>query len=254
MKVQTNGVCVTFGDAAPALNDVSLSIGEQEQVALIGPSGSGKSTLLRVLSMALAPSAGSLLCNDMDPWQLRTARLQRLRSHMHLCPQTSALPARQRVALAVLSGLLPTRSMLFALRSLVSPSRTDINLVHGLLTRLDVDQHLWRPVETLSGGQRQRVAIARAMAADVDTLFADEPLSALDPSNADSCLSTLCQHATAQQQTLVCSLHQVDLARKHLQRVIGLRQGVVLFDCAAAELSDAMVDDLYRGHETELEA
>ncbi|MGQ7844768.1 phosphonate ABC transporter ATP-binding protein [Granulosicoccus sp. 3-233] len=252
MKLLTSGVSVSYDGAAPALHDICLSIGEQEQVALIGPSGSGKSTLLRVLSMALAPSTGNLLVDEVDPWQLKTANLQRLRSRIHLCPQAASLPARQRVALAVLSGLLPTRSMLFALRSLISPSRSDIALAHGLLARLDVDQHLWRPVETLSGGQRQRVAIARAMAADVSMLFADEPLSALDPSNAASCLATLCQHSAARRQALVCSLHQVELAREQLQRVIGLRQGAIVFDCPAAELSDSMVDELYRGHEAEL--
>ncbi len=254
MKVLTHGVSVTYGDAAPALNDISVSLGGQEQVALIGPSGSGKSTLLRVLSMAQAPSGGSLQVDGENPWQLRTARLQRLRSRIHLCPQSASLPARQRVALAVLSGLLPTRSMLFALRSLISPARPDIDLAHGLLARLDVEQHLWRPVETLSGGQRQRVAIARAMAADAQILFADEPLSALDPSNAESCLVTLCRHSETRRQALVCSLHQVELARAHLQRVIGLRHGRVLFDCPAAELSDSMVDDLYRGHEAEIRA
>lgn len=254
MKVLSNGVSVTYGDAAPALSDISLCIAAGEQVALIGPSGSGKSTLLRVLSMALAPSTGGLLVDDTDPWQLSTASLQRLRSRIHLCPQSTSLPARQRVALAVLSGLLPTRSTLFALRSLISPARSDIDLAHGLLARLDVEQHLWRPVETLSGGQRQRVAIARAMAADADMMFADEPLSALDPSNAESCLATLCRHAAEREQGLVCSLHQVDLARAHLQRVIGLRHGRVLFDCPTAELGDDMIEDLYRGYEAELQS
>lgn len=252
MEVLTRSVGVTYGESAPALSEIGLSIGVAEQVALIGPSGSGKSTLLRVLSMALAPSTGKLLVDGDDPWRQGTASLQRLRSRIHLCPQSTSLPARQRVALAVLSGLLPTRSMVFALRSLVSPARADIDLAHALLAKLDVDEHLWRPVETLSGGQRQRVAIARAMAADAQALFVDEPLSALDPSNAASCLAALCQHATSRQQSLVCSLHQVDLAREYFQRVVGLRQGRVFFDCPVSELADDMIDDLYRGYEAEL--
>lgn len=238
----------------PVLSDISLSMSEQEQVALIGPSGSGKSTLLKVLGMALAPCAGHLLCDGVDPWQQKSAALQRLRSRIHLCPQSSSLPARQRVALAVLSGLLPTRSVFFALRSLVSPAKADIELAHALLARLDVAQHLWQPVETLSGGQRQRVAIARAMAADADVLFVDEPLSALDPSTAENCLTMLVQHASAHQQSLICSLHQVELARKHFRRVIGLRHGRIAFDCKSAELDDDRIDELYRGHESELQA
>lgn len=232
--------------------DVSLSMERQEQIALIGPSGSGKSTLLRVMSMALAPSTGWMSLDATDPWQQKTSRVQRMRSRIHLCSQSSAFPARQRVALAVLSGMLPTRSLAFALRTLVSPSRSDVVLAHGLLSRLEVQEHLWRPVETLSGGQRQRVAIARAMASKAQYLFLDEPLSALDPSTAEQCLRTIVSHAAQRSQSVVCSLHQVELARTHLARIIGLRQGRVLFDSPASEVDEGMIESLYRGYESEI--
>lgn len=254
MNLLTREVGAAYGTAAPVLTDISLDIGAQEQLALIGPSGSGKSTLLKVLGMAMEPSSGSMMVAGLDPWQQSTARLQRLRSSIHLCPQSASLPARQRVAVAVLAGMLPTRSLFFTLRSLLSPAQSDIEMAHALLVKLDVEQHLWRPVETLSGGQRQRVAIARAMAADAAMLFADEPLSALDPSTAESCLTTLVQHACDRRQVLVCSLHQVELARAHFNRIIGLRQGKIMFDCLASELDNNMIDDLYRGHEAELQA
>ncbi len=245
---------MAYDRTSPALSQISISVGASEQVALIGPSGSGKSTLLSVLGMAKRPSTGQLLLDDKDPWRQGTAQLQRLRRHIHLCPQSSALPARQRVVVSVLSGLLPRRSLLFALRSLFSPSQDDIQLVHGLLAKLEIDEYLWRPVETLSGGQRQRVAIARAMAADVSMLFVDEPLSALDPATAEICLSVLIQHAAQHKQGFVCSLHQVDLARQYLKRIVGLRDGRIVFDVPAALLSDNMVKDLYRGHEAEIQA
>ncbi len=254
MKLAVRDVSVTYGGTAPvALSQVSISLGEQEQVALIGPSGSGKSTLLSVLGVARIPSAGQLLLEDQDPWQLASAKLQGLRSQLHLCPQSTALPARQRVVVSVLSGLLPKRSLLFALRSLLSPARADVQLVRGLLTKLDMEQCLWRSVETLSGGQRQRVAIARAMAADVSTLLVDEPLSALDPTTAELCLGVLVEHAMERQQALVCSLHQIELARKCLKRIIGLRAGKIMFDLPATSVSDKMIEELYRGHEAEIQ-
>lgn len=253
MKLVANNVSVNYGSATPALSQVSVSVGERELVALIGPSGSGKSTLLSVLSMARMPSSGQLSVAGKDPWQLRGAQLQRLRSQIHLCPQSTALPARQRVVVSALSGLLPKRSLLFALRSLLSPARADVLLVHGLLASLEIEQCLWRQIETLSGGQRQRVAIARAMVADVSTLFVDEPLSALDPATAELCLNVLVSHAAERQQALVCSLHQIELARKGLQRIIGLRAGKIVFDVPSAALSDKMIEDLYRGQEAEIQ-
>lgn len=253
MKLAARDISVFYGSKASALNGVNLSVGEFEQVALIGPSGSGKSTLLSVLGLARMPSQGQLLFEGQDPWQLSVAQLQRLRSQSHLCPQSTALPARQRVVVSVLSGLLPKRSILFALRSLVSPSQADVQLANRLLARLDIEQCLWRPIETLSGGQRQRIAVARAMAADVSTLFVDEPLSALDPATAELCLSVLVNHATTSKQTLVCSLHQIELARRYLKRIIGLRAGKIVFDVPTANLSDDMIEQLYRGHEAEIQ-
>ncbi|ASJ74716.1 phosphonate ABC transporter ATP-binding protein [Granulosicoccus antarcticus] len=252
MSLRLGQVGVTYNDGTPALDDICLTIDRQEQVALIGPSGSGKSSLLRIMSMALAPSTGSVALDEQDPWQQKTARLQRMRGKIHLCPQSAPLPARQRVALAVLSGLLPTRSLAFALRSLMFPARADVELAHGFLSSLDVEQHLWRPVETLSGGQKQRVAIARAMACEAEYLFVDEPLSALDPSSSELCLSTLLNHVTQNSQSIVCSLHQVELARSHLSRIIGLRQGRVLFDLPAEDVDEPMIESLYRGYESEL--
>ena len=253
MILEAHDVSVTYSGSTSALSQVNLSIEEQERVALIGPSGSGKSTLLGVLGMAKMPSKGQLLLEDQDPWQLGGKQLQQLRSQVHLCPQSIALPTRQRVVVSVLSGLLPKRSILFALRSLFSPSQVDVQLVNGLLASLDIEQYLWRPVETLSGGQRQRVAIARAMAAEVNALFMDEPLSALDPATAELCLNVLVGHATARQQRFVCSLHQVELARKCLRRIIGMRSGMVMFDMPAHAVSDKMIEELYRGHEAELQ-
>ena len=254
MSVRLEQVGVTYSDGTPALSDVSLSIERQEQIALIGPSGSGKSSLLRVMSMALAPSDGLMSLDALNPWQQKTARVQRMRSKIHLCSQSSPFPARQRVALAVLSGMLPTRSLAFALRSLVSPARSDVALAYGYLSRLEVQEHLWRPVETLSGGQRQRVAIARAMASKAHYLFLDEPLSALDPSTSEQCLRTIVSHVEQNAQAVVCSLHQVDLARTHLARIIGLRQGRVFFDSPAGEVSDDMIESLYCGFESEIRA
>lgn len=253
MNILTNSVSVAYGHAPSVLGSICISIGAQERIALIGPSGSGKSTMLKVLSMALAPSSGSLYVDGQDPWQQTTARLQRLRRSMHFCCQTMSMPARQRAALAVLSGLLPTRSVLFTVRTLLSPARVDIELAHSLLTRLGVQQCLWRQVESLSGGQQQRVVIARAMAADAQMLILDEPLSALDPINAESCLAMLVEHVIERGQALVCSLHQVELARQHLQRVVGLREGQIVFDCPASELGRDMITELYRGHEAEIQ-
>ena len=220
------------------------------RVAVIGPSGAGKSTLLRALVAAERPHAGTLRIDGRDPWSLGGGALQRLRRELHFAPQTPPLPPRQRVVTAVTAGRLPRWSTWRALGALLAAPEAD--LAHAALVRVGLGERLWERVDRLSGGERQRVALARALLADVRALIIDEPLAALDPRLAERMLALLVETARARGATLVCSLHQVELARTHFARVLAVREGRVFFDGPTEALDEACLARLYAGHEEEL--
>nr|WP_243655540.1 ATP-binding cassette domain-containing protein [Roseateles saccharophilus] len=236
--------------AADALTGIGLDIAEAEQIAVIGPSGAGKTTLLEVLACARPPSAGALRVDGADPWALPGGELQRLRGRLILLPQVPPLPPRQRVVTAVLAGRLPAWSLGTALRSLFYP--VDIPAADAALEVFELGDKLFERVDRLSGGERQRVGLARALVAPARLWLVDEPLSALDPARAERAIAALAREAGARGVTLVATLHQVDTALAHFPRIVGLRDGRLVFDLPAAEVTPELLARLYAQHEDEL--
>lgn len=237
------------GSRAPALHGLDLTIRAGEQVALIGPSGAGKTTLLSTLACAHRPAEGALEIFGQDPWQLSQAGRHRLRARLFLAPQAPPLPPRQRVVTAVLAARLPHWSLWQALASLVRPQ--DPAAAHAALSRFSLGDKLYARVDRLSGGERQRCGLARLLLSDAEALLVDEPISALDPALARHTLATLRQEAGQRNATLVCSLHQVDLAREQFARLVGLRDGRIVFDAPREEVSDTMIAELYANEHVE---
>ena len=233
-----------------ALRGVSLSMRAGEQLAVIGPSGAGKTTLLQVAAAALRPTAGGLTLAGTDPWGQGTRALQRQRGRLFMAPQTPPLPPRQRVVTSVLAGRLPAWSLATSLRSLVHP--VDITGAHEALERFDLADKLFARVDRLSGGERQRVGLARALVSPASLWLIDEPLSALDPGRAEQAITTLVDVARERGITLLVSMHQVDTALAHFDRIIGLREGEVAFDLPTPQVNRDHLLRLYAQHEDEL--
>ena len=235
--------------AAPALHELDLAIAPGEQLALIGPSGAGKTTLLATLACAHRPAQGSFSVFGQDPWALSQAARHRLRARLFLAPQTPPLPPRQRVVSAVLAARLPHMSLWQAFASLVRPS--DPDAAHAALARFGLGDKLYARVDRLSGGERQRCGLARLLLSSAEALLVDEPISALDPALARHTLATLQQEAAERDAALVCSLHQVDMARAHFPRLVGLREGRIVFDAPREAVSDAMIAALYENDQVQ---
>lgn len=241
-----------------AIRGVSLAVAAGEQAAVIGPSGAGKTTLLHLMACALQPvselgqaTLSKLQIDGQDPWQLPRSALQRLRGRLFLAPQVPPLPARQRVVNAVLAGRLPHESVWHSLSRLFYPR--DLAPAHAALARFDLSEKLFDRVDRLSGGERQRVGLARLLASQATLLLVDEPLSALDPSRSQQAIDALTATARERGATLVTTLHHVEMALANFPRIIGLRDGVVAFDLPAAQVTPALLRQLYANHLQELD-
>jgi phosphonate transport system ATP-binding protein len=229
---------------ALALRELDLDVAQGEQIALIGPSGAGKTSLLHTLACALRPESGTLHILGTAAWQIGSTERHALRARLFLAPQTPPLPPRQRVVNAVLAGRLPQWSLWTAVRSLLAP--VDPRAAWEALGKFNLQDKLYARVDRLSGGERQRCGMARALVSDAQVFLVDEPLSALDPTLALQTINVLQTEAAARNATLICSLHQVEIARACFTRIVALRDGQVVFDLPSSEVSDAMIEALYR--------
>lgn len=243
MTLRLTGVEHIHANGQRSLAGIDLAVGTGERVAIIGPSGAGKTTLLRILATALKPSTGDYELLGNQPWALSGAARQRLRSRIALIHQSPPLPPRQRVVTAVLAGRLGQWPLLKSLASLVYP--LDSAGARTELQRLDLGDKLFERCDQLSGGQLQRVGIARALYQRAEVLLADEPVSAMDPVLASHTLGVLTREAQSRGVTLLASLHAVELALEHFPRIVGVRDGRIVFDKPAANVTPDDLRALY---------
>jgi phosphonate transport system ATP-binding protein len=237
-----------FPDGTVAVDDVTLDIQLGERVAVIGPSGAGKTTLFRLLNATLRPTSGSLWFDASDLQSLSGRRLRHLRRRIGTVYQQHNLVPQLRVIHNVLAGRLGRWSLPKALVSLISPQERVIAL--GALEQVGIPEKLYTRTAHLSGGQQQRVAIARVLVQEPDVILADEPVSSVDPTLGRTIMELLVQLAESHQRTLVANLHAVAFALDFFPRVIGFRQGRIVFDLPSAAVTDQVLADLYVGAET----
>jgi phosphonate transport system ATP-binding protein len=237
-----------FADGTVAVDEVTLDIQAGERVAVIGPSGAGKTTLFRLLNATLRPTSGRLWFDETDLESLSGRRLRHLRRRIGTVYQQHNLVPPLRVINNVLAGRLGRWSLPKALLSLMSPQERSLAL--GALEQVGIPEKLYTRTAHLSGGQQQRVAIARALVQDPDVVLADEPVSSVDPTLGRTIMELLVQLAETHKKTLVANLHAVSFALDFFPRVIGFRQGRVVFDLPSAAVTDTVMTALYAGVET----
>ncbi len=240
-----------FGDTV-AVDRVSFDVEPGQVVALLGPSGSGKSTIFRCISMLARPEDGDVEVLGAAMGQLKGRRLREQRRFIGLIFQQFNLIGRLSALDNVLAGRLGAVSTLRA--SLRAFSDADRQLALAALDRVGLLEKAYQRADSLSGGQQQRVAIARVIAQQSRIILADEPVASLDPASADNVLSLLRSVAQERGITVLCSLHQVDLARRFADRIIAMKQGRLALDVGAASLSTAELTNIYgtaEGHPAE---
>jgi phosphonate transport system ATP-binding protein len=224
-----------------ALADVDLTIRAGERLAILGASGAGKSTLLSMLNGSLPATSGDVEVLHTPLAGLPPARLRAVQRRIGTISQRLDLIDQVRVLHNVNAGRLGRWSSLRALAALAWP-HPDAAAIEAL-EKVGLSWAIHERTERLSGGERQRVAIARLLLQEPELVLADEPVSSLDPTRAAGVLELLC--TPAMPVTLVVSLHQPELARRHCTRAVGLQGGRLIFDLPADRLDDSVLDDLY---------
>ncbi len=226
-----------------ALDNVDLEVPAGQVMGLIGPSGAGKSTLIRCINRLVEPSAGRIFLKEQELTGLGRAALRQARRRMGMIFQEFALVERLTVMENVLSGRL---GYVGFWRSLTRrfPS-ADIAKAFATLDRVGLMEHVDKRADALSGGQRQRVGIARALVQDPDMLLVDEPTASLDPKTSRQIMRLICEVCAERQLAAIVNIHDVNLAQMYVQRIVGLRQGKVVFDGPAQGLTPEVLTRIY---------
>jgi phosphonate transport system ATP-binding protein len=231
-----------FG-AKQAVADVSLTIESGSFVGVIGRSGAGKSTLLRMVNRLQEPSSGDILWKGQVVTALKGAELRDWRMRCAMVFQQFNIVGRLDVMTNVLMGRLNHGSQLRSLLKLWSPE--DRAVAVSALEMFDMTNLAGQRAESLSGGQQQRVAIARALVQEPEIILADEPIASLDPRNTKIVMDSLLRLNRHFGITVICNLHDLDIAKEYCGRLIGMAQGRVVFDGAPDELTEAAARELY---------
>jgi phosphonate transport system ATP-binding protein len=227
------------------LKDVSLRIEGRGMTAIIGPSGTGKSTLVRCINRLADPTAGEILFMGQDLAKLRGRALRAARRRIGMVFQEYNLVERLSVIENVLSGRLGYLPVWRVwLRKF---PEADIERAFHLLDAVGLSDFANVRADQLSGGQRQRVGIARALMQEPDLVLADEPTSSLDPKTSVEIMELIARRAGERDIPVIVNIHNVALARRFADRIVGMSKGEVVFDGPPRALEDTHLLAIYGG-------
>ena len=244
----------SYNDGIPVLRGIDFKLARGEFVGVIGLSGSGKSTLLRCINRLVEPAAGKIYVpreffqegaadGTVEVLKLDHSGLRQLRRRIGMIFQQFNLAKRLSVIDNVLAGGLGYQPVLRTTLRIFSHDERRRALAN--LKRVGLLEHAYKRADELSGGEQQRVAIARTLMQRPALILADEPVSSLDPRLSRVVLDILKRVCREDGITALVSLHTIELTREYADRVIGLRNGQIIFDGPSAELSAAAVDVIY---------
>ncbi|NDJ52968.1 MAG: phosphonate ABC transporter ATP-binding protein [Chloroflexi bacterium] len=240
-----------YDNGTAALKDVSFQVPDGAFLGVIGLSGSGKSTLLRCINRLIEPTSGRIIWDGVDITELRGEELRKVRRKIGMIFQQFNLVKRSTVMVNVLSGRLGYTNPIYALVNHFPKEDRDKAL--AALERVGLSDKKDNRADALSGGQQQRVGIARALMQEPTMILADEPVASLDPVLAHSILDQLEVLNREDGMTVLCSLHYLDLVQRYSTRVIGLRDGRLVYEGTREEIrnmTDEDFKDIY-GQEAE---
>lgn len=243
-KLSIRSLAKSWPDGSHALHDITFDAAPGERIVVLGPNGSGKSTLLRCLNGLERFDSGSIHVEGQALVELRRRELRWLRRRVGMVFQRFGLVGPASVLHNVIQGGLGSSGGPHYWWPATAPTwLREQACTH--LERVGLDGLAGQRTDRLSGGQQQRVAIARLLMQDPGVILGDEPVANLDPTAARETMDLLWEVAADRERTVICVLHQVDLALEYADRIIALRDGRIVQDRPAAQFDQSMSEALY---------
>ena len=241
--IRFESASVTYPGGVHALRDLTLEIPDAQMMVIVGLSGAGKSTLIRAINGLVPLTGGDITIDGVSVRNAKPKQLRQLRSRIGMIFQTFNLVKRTSVLNNVLMGRLHNTG---TLRSLGGWYRAeDVEIAMRALERVGIVEKAYVRAANLSGGQQQRVGIARALAQEPTIILADEPVASLDPPTSHVVMRDLQRINRELKITTIVNLHFLDLAKVYGERIIGLRQGELVYDGTAAQADEHVFRDIY---------
>ena len=241
--IKFENVSVTYPGGDEALKDLNLEIKDGDFIIIVGLSGAGKSTLLRTVNNLVKPSTGSVYLEGKNVTSAKKKELKKIRSQIGMIFQTFNLVNRSTVLKNVLTGRLSNISTIRSILGLWPKDQKE--MAFEALNQVEILEKAYVRASNLSGGQQQRVGIARALSQKPKVMLADEPVASLDPITSRVVMSYLKKINTELGITTIVNLHFLDLAKEFGDRLIGLRDGKLVFDGNVNDVSDEDFENIY---------
>ncbi|TFG82313.1 MAG: phosphonate ABC transporter ATP-binding protein [Erysipelotrichales bacterium] len=241
--IQFKNVVKTYPGGVHALKGINLTIEQGEFVAIIGLSGAGKSTLLRSINQMHQISSGELIVNGQDVSKLSGEALRRFRRNIGMVFQSFNLVKRTTVIKNVLAARVADMPLWKSLLGIYSKS--DKILALEALDKVGILEKAYVRADMLSGGQQQRVALARCLAQKPQIILADEPVASLDPLTSQQVMEDFVLVNRDLNITVIANMHHVDIATKYARRIIGIKEGVIVFYGPSSQITNDTLTEIY---------
>lgn len=240
----------TYPNHVRALQNINIKINKGEFVAIIGLSGAGKSTLIRCINRMHDISDGRLVVNGMEVNSLKGKEIRAFRQRIGMIFQSFNLVTRTTVLKNVLVSFIPELPYWRKVTGLFSKEHKMRAL--EALDKVGILDKAYVRVDQLSGGQQQRVALARTLAQNPDIILADEPIASLDPVTSKQVLDDFKKINGETGISVIMNIHHVEMALKYAERIIGVREGQIVYDGKSKEVTPEILDYIYKGKANEI--
>lgn len=248
--IEFKNVSKVYANGVKGLENINLKINQGEFVAIIGLSGAGKSTLIRTINRMIDITSGSLIVNNKEVNNLRGKELRKFRRKIGMIFQSFNLVTRISVIKNVLNAKIPDISFMRSLFGIFTKEEKLQAL--DALDKVGILEKAFVRTDQLSGGQQQRVALARTLVQNPEIILADEPVAALDPITSRKVMDDFKKINKEMNISILINIHHVDFALNYADRIIGIRDGKIVYDGDAKNVTDEILENVYKGKMDEI--
>lgn len=248
--IEFRNVSKVYPNGVKGLENINLKINQGEFIAIIGLSGAGKSTLIRTINKMIDITSGSLIVNDKEVNSLKGKELRKFRRNIGMIFQSFNLVTRISVIKNVLNAKIPDISFVRSLFGIFTKEEKLQAL--DALDKVGILEKAFVRTDQLSGGQQQRVALARTLVQNPEIILADEPVAALDPITSKKVMDDFKRINKEMNISILINIHHIDFALNYADRIIGIRDGKIVYDGSVENVTEEILENVYKGKMDEI--